>query len=190
MIVFFKTIIFTQLFLLIHSLISTDNSKLLWMIGKWRGEFSGKVVWPTIPTMTFGEELEIREGYRAFVDNKNIHFLNFSAKAWSHTNKDQFHNEWGHFIANKNGEITLMTSGGNGFAKFEVGRFVGSDKIVLNLKDIGRISFSRDLPVEDLRRTFIKVGNDHMEQILEMRTATHPETGLLKHSKVVYTRIK
>ncbi|CEF62761.1 Si:ch211-105d4.5 [Strongyloides ratti] len=160
------------------------------MIGKWRSEFGGKVTWPTIPTMTFGEEIEIGEGYDTFVDNKIVHFLNFTAKAWSHTNKDQFHSEWGHLIANRNGQVTLMTSGGNGFAKYEVGSFVNNDKIILNLKDIGRISFSRDLPVEDLRRTFVKVGDNYMEQILEMRTATHPETGLLRHSKVVYSRIK
>lgn len=77
--------------------------------------------------------------------------------------------------------------------------------MVLVLKDIGRISFSRDLPVEDvrvwfieslfqrefqLRRTFIKHDDTYMEQILEMRTATHPKQGYLEHTRVIYTKQK
>ena len=37
-----------------------------------------------------------------------------------------------------------------GFTTYEVGK-VTPNKMVLVLKDIGRISFSRDLPVEDVR---------------------------------------
>uniref|UniRef100_A0A1I8C0X1 Major capsid protein n=1 Tax=Meloidogyne hapla TaxID=6305 RepID=A0A1I8C0X1_MELHA len=75
-----------------------------------------------------------------------------------------------------------------GFTTYEVGE-VTRNKMILTLKDIGRISFSRDLPVEDLRRTFIKHDDTYMEQILEMRTATHPRLGYLEHTRVVYTRI-
>ncbi|VDM72361.1 unnamed protein product, partial [Strongylus vulgaris] len=76
-----------------------------------------------------------------------------------------------------------------GFTTYEVGK-VAHHKLVLTLKDIGRISFSRDLPVEDLRRTFIKHDDRYMEQVLEMRTATHPKSGYLEHTRVIYTRQK
>ena len=37
-----------------------ELKKLSWLVGKWRSEFSGKVFWPTVPTMTYGEELIIQ----------------------------------------------------------------------------------------------------------------------------------
>lgn len=50
--------------------------KLDWLVGKWRGEFSGKVFWPTIPTMNYGEELIIEEAPVA--KSSGVKFLNFS----------------------------------------------------------------------------------------------------------------
>ncbi|VDO37470.1 unnamed protein product [Onchocerca flexuosa] len=94
-----------------------------------------------------------------------------------------------------------MTAGNNGltlflklfisnrFTTYEVGE-VAPNKMILTLKDIGRISFSRDLPVEDLRRTFIKHDDQYLEQIIEMRTATHPKQGYLEHTRVIYTKQK
>ncbi len=41
-----------------------------------------------------------------------------------------------------------------------------------------------------LRRTFTKHDNVYMEQVLEMRTATHPKTGLLEHTRVIYRKVK
>uniref|UniRef100_A0A915MBP8 Hypoxia up-regulated protein 1 n=1 Tax=Meloidogyne javanica TaxID=6303 RepID=A0A915MBP8_MELJA len=105
------------------------------------------------------------------------------ARAWSHSTKDHFHDEWGFITVEPNGNATLMTAGNNGFTTYEVGE-VTRNKMILTLKDIGRISFSRDLPVEDLRRTFIKHDDTYMEQILEMRTATHPRLGYLEHTRV------
>ncbi|PAV75670.1 hypothetical protein WR25_15166 [Diploscapter pachys] len=163
------------------------NRQLEWIVGKWRSEFSGKVFWPTVPTMTFGEELIIQEAPMA--KSANVQFLNFSARAWSHSTKDHFHDEWGFLTADLTGNATLITAGNNGFTTYEVGR-VSSNKLVLVLKDIGRISFSRDLPVEDLRRTFIRHDDRYMEQILEMRTATHPKSGYLEHTRVAYTKMK
>ena len=52
------------------------NRQLEWIVGKWRSEFSGKVFWPTVPTMTFGEELIIQEAPMA--KSANVQFLNFS----------------------------------------------------------------------------------------------------------------
>ncbi|GMR60683.1 hypothetical protein PMAYCL1PPCAC_30878, partial [Pristionchus mayeri] len=164
-----------------------NNAQIGWMAGKWRSEFSGKIFWPTVPTMTFGEELYILEAPSA--RSASLQFLNFSARAWSHSTKDHFHDEWGFLTVDATGNATLMTAGNNGFTTYEVGT-VEPNKLVLTLKDIGRISFSRDLPVEDLRRTFIRHDDRFMEQILEMRTATHPKSGYLEHTRVIYTRKK
>lgn len=167
--------------------LNENNKKLEWIVGKWRSEFSGKVFWPTVPTMTFGEELHIHEAPMA--KSANVQFLNFSARAWSHSTKDHFHDEWGYLTVDGNGNATLMSAGNNGFTTYEVGK-AAHNKLVLTLKDIGRISFSRDLPVEDLRRTFIRHDDRYMEQVLEMRTATHPKSGYLEHTRVIYTRQK
>lgn len=49
--------------------------QLDWLVGRWRAEYSGKVFWPTVPTMTFGEELIIRPAPLA--KSSAIQFLNF-----------------------------------------------------------------------------------------------------------------
>ncbi|VDO41327.1 unnamed protein product [Onchocerca flexuosa] len=59
----------------IHAELTLNNQKLEWIIGSWRSEFSGKVFWPTVPTMTFGEELIIAEAPVA--KSVNVQFLNF-----------------------------------------------------------------------------------------------------------------
>ncbi|PIO72956.1 hypothetical protein TELCIR_05090 [Teladorsagia circumcincta] len=93
-------------------LLNNNNRKLEWIVGNWRSEFSGKVFWPTVPTMTFGEELNIDEA--PIAKSINVQFLNFSARAWSHTTKDHFHDEWGYLTVDSNGNATLMTAGNNG----------------------------------------------------------------------------
>uniref|UniRef100_A0A0K0FHP1 Si:ch211-105d4.5 (inferred by orthology to a zebrafish protein) n=1 Tax=Strongyloides venezuelensis TaxID=75913 RepID=A0A0K0FHP1_STRVS len=162
-----------------------ENEKLNWLLGSWRSEYSGKISWPSVPTMAFGEEIHLYEAPVA--KSGNVQFLNFTARAWSHTTKDHFHDEYGFMTVDKNGNVTLMTTGNNGFTTYETGK-LESNRLVLTLKDIGRISFARDLPVVDLRRTFIRHDETYLEQIIEMRTATHPKTGLLGHTRVIYTR--
>jgi len=157
--------------------------KLKWIQGHWRSEFSGKVFWPTIPTMTYGEEVIILEA--PVSRSSGVRFYNFSARAWSHSTKDQFHDEWGFMTITDQGNVTLMTTGNNGFTTYEEG-WVDGQKMVLRLKKIGRISFSRDLPVEDLERKFSRLDNNYLEQSLRMRTATHPKIGLLDHAVIVY----
>ncbi|KAL6723177.1 hypothetical protein Aduo_018207 [Ancylostoma duodenale] len=183
----FFIVVICILLQLSSQVLNDNNKKLEWIVGKWRSEFSGKVFWPTVPTMTFGEELLIQEA--PIAKSANVQFLNFSARAWSHSTKDHFHDEWGYMTVDNNGNATLMTTGNNGFTTYEVGK-VAHHKLVLTLKDIGRISFSRDLPVEDLRRTFIRHDDRYMEQVIEMRTATHPKSGYLEHTRVIYTRQK
>lgn len=41
-----------------------------------------------------------------------------------------------------------------------------------------------------LRRTFIRHDDQYLEQIIEMRTATHPAQGYLEHTRVIYTKQK
>jgi hypothetical protein len=41
-----------------------------------------------------------------------------------------------------------------------------------------------------LRRTFIRHDKTYLEQIVEMRTATHPDSGLLEHLRVIYTKVE
>ncbi|CAJ0569083.1 unnamed protein product, partial [Mesorhabditis spiculigera] len=178
--------LFIFLLPLVNTELTSYNKQLEWIAGHWRSEFSGKVFWPTVPTMTFGEELKIMEAPLA--KSANVQFLNFSARAWSHSTKDHFHDEWGFVTADPSGNVTLMTSGNNGFTTYEVGH-VSHNRLVLTLKDIGRISFSRDLPVEDLRRTFVRHDDRYLEQVIEMRTATHPKQGYLEHTRVVYTKM-
>lgn len=38
----------------------------------------------------------------------------FSARAWSHSTGDHFHDEWGFITADKGGKVTLITAGNNG----------------------------------------------------------------------------
>jgi len=173
------------LFVVIASTVSAEDpfDKLKWIQGHWRSEFSGKVFWPTIPTMTYGEEVIILEA--PVSRSSGVRFYNFSARAWSHSTKDQLHDEWGFMTITDQGNVTLMTTGNNGFTTYEEG-WVDGQKMVLRLKKIGRISFSRDLPVEDLERKFSRLDNTYLEQSLRMRTATHPKIGLLDHAVIVY----
>jgi len=173
------------LFVLFVSSVRADDpfDKLKWIQGHWRSEFSGKVFWPTIPTMTYGEEVIILEA--PVSRSSGVRFYNFSARAWSHSTKDQLHDEWGFMTITDQGNVTLMTTGNNGFTTYEEG-WVDGQKMVLRLKKIGRISFSRDLPVEDLERKFSRLDNNYLEQSLRMRTATHPKIGLLDHAVIVY----
>jgi hypothetical protein len=61
---------------LTYAELNEHNKKLGWIVGKWRSEFSGKIVWPTVPTMTYGEELTIAEAPQA--RTTNVQFMNFT----------------------------------------------------------------------------------------------------------------
>lgn len=74
-IVFIVSLIFITLISTSHAELNKYNSKLSWMVGKWRSEFSGKIVWPTVPTMTYGEELIIALAPTA--KTTKAQFLNF-----------------------------------------------------------------------------------------------------------------
>lgn len=42
-------LLLTQI-LLVSCELNENNKKLSWIVGKWRSEFSGKIVWPTVPS--------------------------------------------------------------------------------------------------------------------------------------------
>ncbi|KAL1243248.1 Uncharacterized protein TSPI_03501 [Trichinella spiralis] len=149
--------------LLIFAAKKDPLEKLNWIKGIWRAEYSGKVFWPTIPTMTFGEELVIQDA--PVSKASGIRFFNFSARAWSHTTRDHLHDEWGFLTVDPTGKAVLMTTGNN-------------------------VSFSRDLPVKELERTFTLKKPKQLEQRQRMRTATHPSHGLLDHAIVIYEKIE
>jgi hypothetical protein len=65
----------TCLITLNAAVLTGDLAKLDWLAGKWRSEFSGKVFWPTVPTMTYGEELIIQEA--PIAKSSGVRFLNF-----------------------------------------------------------------------------------------------------------------
>ncbi|RCN53661.1 hypothetical protein ANCCAN_00155 [Ancylostoma caninum] len=121
----FFVVVICILLQLSSQVLNDNNKKLEWIVGKWRSEFSGKVFWPTVPTMTFGEELLIQEA--PIAKSANVQFLNFSARAWSHSTKDHFHDEWGYMTVDNNGNATLMTTGNNGnFAEPSYGMTTGT----------------------------------------------------------------
>jgi hypothetical protein len=153
------------------------------LLGKWRAEQGGKARFPTIPVFTYGEQIEFsiaepgKFGSRA---------LNYTAFAWGINEKNQLHSEYG-FMSVRTGtsEVSLTTVMNNGFVTVEEGRAFGQS-LRLKLQDIGRISFSRDLPVKDMTRNYRRIGSDQLEHTIEMETLTH---GMQEHLFVRYKKI-
>jgi hypothetical protein len=56
--------------------ISANLKPLEWIIGTWEGDFHGKVRWPTIPTMTYGEIISIAPA--PIAADAGIQFLNYT----------------------------------------------------------------------------------------------------------------
>jgi hypothetical protein len=48
------------------------------------------------------------------ITSQNFKIKISSARAWSHSTKDHFHDEWGYMTVDPNGNVTLMTAGNNG----------------------------------------------------------------------------
>lgn len=156
---------------------------LAWLIGKWRAESGGKAIFPTIPIFTYGEQVEFSLPDSSM---KAIKALNYTAFAWDMNNRDELHSEYG-FIAMKPGtlEVALSTVMDNGFVTIEEGPVIGKS-IKFILRDIGRISFSRDLPVHGIIRELRLLDSDTLEQRLLMETLTHP---MQLHTFIRYRKI-
>uniref|UniRef100_A0A1I7XZF0 ShKT domain-containing protein n=1 Tax=Steinernema glaseri TaxID=37863 RepID=A0A1I7XZF0_9BILA len=156
--------------------------KIAFLIGRWRSEFGGKAVFPTIPKFTYGEELDISLSK----DGKGLPTLNYTAFAWDVNDMVELHQENG-FITVKNGTnlVSMTTVMSNGFSAVEEGEEEGNS-IKFFMRRIGRISFSRDLPVRRMIRDWILLDENHLESRLSMATITHR---MMDHTSIIYTRI-
>uniref|UniRef100_F1LF00 THAP4-like heme-binding domain-containing protein n=1 Tax=Ascaris suum TaxID=6253 RepID=F1LF00_ASCSU len=112
--------------------------------------------------------------------------LNYSAFAWSVNDKDELHSEYGYLTIQPGTNFaSLTTVMNNGFVTVEQG-FVDGNKIKFKLHDIGRISFSRDLPVHDVVREWILLDASTLQARLDMETLTH---GMQEHTFIRYKKI-
>ena len=98
--------------------------------------------------------------------------------------REELHSENG-FITVRGKTAALTTVMSNGFVTVEEGQISGN-KIRFRLVDIGRISFSRDLPVHDLIREWNLLDRRTLEARLSMETLTH---GMREHTTIVYTKV-
>ncbi|KAI6204270.1 hypothetical protein M3Y94_00653400 [Aphelenchoides besseyi] len=155
--------------------------KIAFLVGKWRSEFGGKAHFPTMPKFTYGEQLDI-----SYVPNTIVPQLNYTAFAWDNNNLGELHSEYGYIAGQKNTSlVSLTTVMSNGFVTVEAGN-VKSHSLKLWLRQIGRLSFSNDLPVRRMLREWILLNETFMESRLVMATQTHP---MLLHTNIVYKKI-
>ncbi|CEF60210.1 Si:ch211-105d4.5 [Strongyloides ratti] len=156
---------------------------LAWLVGIWRSEHDGKVTFPTIPKFTYGEQIEISIPDNELTARKA---LNYTANAWSINDQEELHTESG-YITVKPGtnHVALNTVMSNGFVTIEEGQ-VSYNHLKLKLIDIGRISFSRDLPVHDVVREWTLLDSTTLEARLDMETLTHR---MQEHTFIRYKKI-
>jgi hypothetical protein len=154
-----------------------------WLIGIWRSEHGGKAVFPTIPNFTYGEQIEFSLTDAHTGSSKS---LNYTAFAWGINDRDELHSENGYLTVREGtNEVALTTVMSNGFVTIEEGP-VRSNQIRLRVVDIGRISFSRDLPVHDLIREWTLLDSQTLQARLDMSTLTH---GMQEHTFIRYKKI-
>ncbi|KRZ29838.1 Phospholipase D3 [Trichinella pseudospiralis] len=147
-----------------------DLKPIAFLLGRWRSEFGGKARFPTIPNFTYGEQLDFKLSDTPLFGMPS---MNYSAFAWGINNKESLHSEYGFLtVKNHTNTIGLTTVMNNGFTTVEEGQ-VSGNRIVLKLVDIGRISWSRDLPVLDMIREITLIDPTTLEQRLQMETLTH-----------------
>lgn len=156
---------------------------LAFLIGIWRAETGGKAIFPTMPVFTYGEEMEIS---LPSTDMQGLVALNYSAHSWDMDKFDELHIENG-YITMKPGTNTVALTAvmDNGFVTVEEGILKGRT-IVLKMVDVGRISFSRDLPVHATERHWVVHGSDRFENQFFMETLTHR---MQLHTTIVYKKI-
>ncbi|VDM40649.1 unnamed protein product [Toxocara canis] len=156
---------------------------LAWLIGIWRSEHGGKAIFPTIPKFTYGEQVEI-----SISDDhmSALKALNYSAFAWSINDFDELHSEYGYLTLQPGTKFaSLTTVMNNGFVTVEQG-YVDGYQIKFKLHDIGRISFSRDLPVHDIVREWTLLDANTLQARLDMETLTHD---MQEHTFIRYNKI-
>uniref|UniRef100_A0AC34FB19 ShKT domain-containing protein n=1 Tax=Panagrolaimus sp. ES5 TaxID=591445 RepID=A0AC34FB19_9BILA len=155
--------------------------KVAFLIGKWRSEFGGKADFPTIPRFTYGEEIDIK-----LATNMKFPTLNYTAFAWDNSDLVELHSENGFIAGERNSSrVALNTVMSNGFNTIEEGESK-DNSIRFRLRRVGRINFSRDLPVRLMFREWILLNETFLESRLLMATSTHP---MMLHTQIIYKRI-
>ncbi|KAI6171491.1 hypothetical protein M3Y99_02002500 [Aphelenchoides fujianensis] len=155
--------------------------KVAFLLGKWRSEFGGKARFPTMPKFTYGEQLDI-----SYAPSTNVPMLNYTAFAWDNSDLTELHSESGFIAGDKNSTLVSMTTVmSNGFVTVESGNST-SHSIRFWLRNIGRLSFSRDLPVRRMLREWILLNETFLESRVVMATSTHP---MLLHTSIIYKKI-
>jgi len=159
-----------------------DLQSIGFLVGRWRAEFSGKARFPTIPIFTYGEQVDFTITEKPVF---GVSSINYTAFAWS-SDQIALHSEYGtvHVRSGTN-QVSLVTVMNNGFTTIEEGE-VRDKTIDLKLIDIGRISWSRDLPVLDLRREWTLVDSDTLDHRLTMQTLTNV---LQEHAFIRYKKL-
>ncbi|TMS33899.1 hypothetical protein L596_001587 [Steinernema carpocapsae] len=156
---------------------------LAFLVGIWRSEHGGKAIFPTIPKFTYGEEIQFSISDDHMTANKA---LNYTAFAWGINDKDELHSEYGYITVQPGtNNVAMTTVMNNGFVTVEEGP-VTNGRIRFKLQDIGRISFSRDLPVHNLIREWTLLDSVTLQARLDMETLTH---GMQEHTFIRYTKI-
>ncbi|KAI6242619.1 Metridin ShK toxin and Domain of unknown function DUF1794 domain containing protein [Aphelenchoides fujianensis] len=166
------------------SRIPPNLQPLSFLVGIWRSEHGGKGDRERLSAFRYGEQLEFA------ISDKHMSAtpaLNYTAFAWTVNQHDEeLHSETGYLtIRPGTHEAAMTTVMSNGFVTVEEGP-VRSNQIRFRLVDIGRISFSRDLPVHDLIREWTLVDSRTLESRLDMSTLTHP---LIQHTTIIYTKV-
>ncbi|VDO25518.1 unnamed protein product [Onchocerca flexuosa] len=178
------------------SRVPSHLQSIAWLIGIWQSNHGGKAVFPTIPTFTYGEQVEISLSDEHMT---GLEALNYTAFAWGSSKQEELHSEYGYITVNSSTRIVSLTTVMNNgkfplhavsslltkiscFVTVEEG-IVEPNRIEFHLKDIGRISFSRDLPVLQLVREWTLLDKNTLQARLNMETLTH---GMQEHTKIIF----
>ncbi|VDM93897.1 unnamed protein product [Onchocerca ochengi] len=174
------------------SRVPSHLQSIAWLIGIWQSNHGGKAIFPTIPTFTYGEQVKISLSDEHMT---GLEALNYTAFAWGLSRQEELHSEYGYITVDPNTRIVSLTTVMNNgkfpltkiscFVTVEEG-IVEPNRIEFHLEDIGRISFSRDLPVLQLVREWTLLDKNTLQARLNMETLTH---GMQEHTFIRYRRI-
>uniref|UniRef100_A0AC34Q7A9 THAP4-like heme-binding beta-barrel domain-containing protein n=1 Tax=Panagrolaimus sp. JU765 TaxID=591449 RepID=A0AC34Q7A9_9BILA len=108
------------------------------------------------------------------------------AFAWDNSDLVELHSEHGFISGSSNSSLVAMnTVMSNGFQTIEEGHEKGNS-IRFLLRRIGRINFSRDLPVRYMVRDWTLLNETFLESSVYMATTTHP---MMLHTQIIYKKI-
>uniref|UniRef100_A0A915PVW9 ShKT domain-containing protein n=1 Tax=Setaria digitata TaxID=48799 RepID=A0A915PVW9_9BILA len=133
---------------------------IAWLIGIWRSEHGGKAMFPTIPTFTYGEEVEISLPDEHMIGLKA---LNYTAFAWGSSGNEELHSEYGYVTVEPSRRTASLTT------VMDNGKFWTSLVVYLQLI-----------------REWTLLDKNTLQARLYMETLTH---GMQEHTFIRYRRI-